>query len=201
MDTHRMNKSVHLKITTRLIDEVISTNLDSPPYLFHLSEGQDIRDIHYPKRIGGWALHWVNTKGKTTQGSIVLVPNNQTTRRIHQQRLCNYYKTFGFDNVHAMLLSKVQVKHYHKRELILQLKQIFEGNLPQHLAGYLDRHERPTSDELIHSCEVFEKALGEAITVNRMILIIDIYKQLVSVMKRELHEYQICSSGIEEYAN
>lgn len=70
---------IRLKITTRLIDEVISTNLDSPPYVFHLSEGQDIRDIRYPKRIGGWALHWVNTKGKTTQGSIVLVPNNHTT--------------------------------------------------------------------------------------------------------------------------
>lgn len=72
----------------------------------------DIRDIKIPKttNCGSWSFLWVATEGTFKQGKLMAIPKWRKAKSFLNKVLINKLKSFGFNDLEALVLARV-IKH------------------------------------------------------------------------------------------
>lgn len=105
-----MNNSIVLSFKEKDLDIIASTKV--PPIVYTLPKGVSRKTVSYPDSIGKWSLMWVNTRGDTHKGGLMLIPSNMNGMRQLFNTRVKYYQSFGFKEFEATTLAKVKVDKY-----------------------------------------------------------------------------------------
>lgn len=132
---------VELKFKCEDLNALLNKDLHLPPYVYHLPEGLKTTDVKFPSKVGPWGICWVGTNGTQTQGSLILFPQASYTRKAIKSRMVCYYHANGFTHNEAKALSKIKVKNYHEKDLLVQIKQIESTDVFTAFSPYIYQDE------------------------------------------------------------
>lgn len=115
---------VELQFKCEDLNILLNKDLHLPPYVYHLPEGLKTTDIKFPACVGPWGLRWVGTNGSVHKGYLTIYPKNSKSREMFKSRMIRYYHANGFTHNEAKSLSEIDIKNYHEKDLLIQIKQI-----------------------------------------------------------------------------